>query len=61
MFEEDAPKPASGYRLGDNLDAWSVEDLRELLDRLRGEIDRVQLEVDRKRGDLSAAESLFKG
>ncbi len=60
MFEEEPPKPVAGYRLGENLEAWSVEDLADLVDNLKSEIERVQTEVARKRGDLSAAESLFK-
>ena len=60
MFEEEAPKPKPGYRLGENLDAWSVGDLRELTEDLKKEIERVESEIARKRGDLSAAESLFK-
>jgi len=60
MFEEEPPKQAPGYQLGDNLDAMSVGDLNELLGDLRAEIARVELEIGRKKGDMSAAESLFK-
>lgn len=60
MFEDDAPKPETGYRLGDNLDKLSVGDLEDLIGDLAQEIERVKAEVSRKRGDLSAAESLFK-
>lgn len=60
MFEDDAPKPVEGYRLGDDLSKWSVGDLKELLEDLRNEAARVEAEISRKRGDLSAAESLFK-
>lgn len=60
MFEDEAPKPQTGYRLGEDLAKWSVEDLQRLLDDLAGEAKRVEAEIRRKRGDLTAAESLFK-
>ena len=60
MFEDEAPKPVEGYRLGENLDAWSVGDLNDLINDLNNEIRRVEAEIGRKQGDLSAAESLFK-
>ena len=60
MFEDDEPKPVAGYRLGDDLSKWSVGDLKELLEDLHNEAARVEAEISRKRGDLSAAESLFK-
>lgn len=59
MFEEEAPKPKPGHRLGDNLDALSVGDLQELVAELQEEIRRVEADMERKRGGLSAAESLF--
>lgn len=60
MFEDDAPKPVPGYRLGEDLEKWSVGDLKLLLEDLSAETARVEAEIRRKRGDLSAAESLFK-
>lgn len=60
MMEEEAPEAVAGYRLGENLEAWSVSDLNALVDKLKREIERVHEEVGRKRGDLNAAESLFK-
>ena len=60
MFEDEAPKPLAGYRLGDSLDRMSVGDLGDLLNDLQAEIERVQSELRRKRGGLSDAESLFK-
>ncbi len=60
MLEDDPPPKPAGYRLGDNLDVWSVGDLRGLIDDLRGEIARVEAELQRKEGRNSAAESLFK-
>jgi uncharacterized small protein (DUF1192 family) len=60
MFDEEAPEAAAGYRLGENLEAWSVDDLNELFGNLQIEIARVEGEIDRKRGRISSAESLFK-
>lgn len=60
MFEDDLPKPAAIYSLGDSLDKLSVGDLEELLQDLRQEVERVEQEFRRKSGGLSAAESLFK-
>ncbi len=60
MFDEETPKPTPGYRLGDNLEKFSVGDLEELIRDLRTEIERAEADLKRKRGGLSAAESLFK-
>ena len=59
MFEEDEPRLDLRYRIGENLESYSVVDLEELMQRLEAEIGRVKLEIDRKKGDLNAAESLF--
>ena len=59
MFEDDPPKPDLRYRIGENLESYSVVDLDELLKSLEDEIKRVHDEKARKKGDLSAAESLF--
>ena len=60
MFDEESQKPASGFRLGANLDAWSVSDLDELHVNLLMELARVKGEIDRKKGRRSSAEFLFK-
>ena len=60
MFEDDMPKPEVGYRVGENLEAWSVEDLRSLVTELTSEISRVESELERKQGRNAAAASLFK-
>ena len=59
MFEEDEPRADLRYRIGENLESYSVVDLEELMQNLEAEIGRVKLEIDRKKGDLNAAESLF--
>ena len=43
-----------------NLDDFSVEDLREYIDELRREIDRVKIEMKRKLKLQLEAEKLFK-
>ncbi len=60
MFDEDEVQPKSEDVIGQNLDTWSVGDLEDLILRLQAEIRRVEQERNRKRGDRSAAESLFK-
>jgi uncharacterized small protein (DUF1192 family) len=60
MFDDDETEPKIEDVIGQNLDTWSVGDLEELIQRLQAEIKRVELERNRKRGDRSAAESLFK-
>lgn len=60
MIDEEPQKPLPGYRLGENLDVWSVGDLESLVDDLQSEVARVEAEIRRKKGDYSAAESLFK-
>ena len=60
MFDEDDFQPKSEDVIGQNLDAWSVDDLGDLIIRLQTEIRRVEEDINRKRGDRSAAESLFK-
>jgi uncharacterized small protein (DUF1192 family) len=60
MFDEDEVQPKSEDIIGQNLDVWSVGDLEDLILRLQAEIKRVEAECNRKRGDRSAAESLFK-
>ena len=60
MIDEEPQKPPPGYRLGENPDVWSVGDLESLVDDLQSEMARVEAEIRRKKGDYSAAESLFK-
>ncbi len=49
MFEEDEPRPDLRYRIGENLESYSVVDLEELMQNLEAEIGRVKLEIDRKK------------
>ena len=60
MLEEDEIQPKLEDTIGQNLDVWSVGDLEDLVLRLQTEIQRVEEECNRKRGERSAAESLFK-
>ncbi len=60
MFEEETSKPKVAYQLGDDLERWSVADLAELIASLRAEMARVEADMQRKKGKMTAAESLFK-
>lgn len=60
MFEEEPAKEKTIDTIGQNLDPWSVGDLEQLILRLKNELHRVEDELSRKRGERSAAESLFK-
>ena len=58
MFEDDRPRPRD-IVVGQDLSAFSVEELMELKAALLAEADRVDREAERKRGVLSGAEALF--
>lgn len=44
----------------EDLEDYGVEELRERVQRLRDEIDRVEHQLQRKQSGRSAADSLFK-
>lgn len=44
----------------EDLDLYGVEELRERVQGLRDEIDRVESQIKRKHSSQAAAESLFK-
>ena len=65
MSEEPAEaRRARGAALGelerDDLDVYGVEELKERIERLRGEIARTQAKLDKKQSGKSAADALFK-
>lgn len=60
-LDDIAPPPKKkSYELGQDLSKLSVDELRELADRLRSEIARVEQTMQAKQSSLSAAEAAFK-
>jgi uncharacterized small protein (DUF1192 family) len=60
-WDEVRPKaPASTVTLGQDLSALSIGELSHLIERLRGEIDRVEQELARKKKHEAAAAAIFK-
>ena len=61
MFDTEEQKPKSpGYVLGSVLDDYSVDQLSDLVERLRAEIARVETERDAKQSSRTAADAFFK-
>ncbi|MBA4804139.1 MAG: DUF1192 domain-containing protein [Brevundimonas sp.] len=64
MFEDLEPRAARGASLTalvrEDLDAYSVEDLRERIALLEGEIARVRAAIEGKSSQRSAADALFR-
>ena len=42
------------------LDTLGIDELREYIDELRGEIARVEADIERKQGHRSAADAFFR-
>jgi uncharacterized small protein (DUF1192 family) len=63
MFEDLEPRPARGAPLialtREDLDGYSVEDLKERIAALEGEIARSQAAIDGKSSQRNAADALF--
>ncbi len=59
--DDDRPlkKPAT-HAVGEGLDTLSVEDLRERVDLLRGEIARLEAAILAKQASRGAADAFFK-
>ena len=58
--EEDRPAPKPRHQIGEPLDAISVDELRQRILLLEGEIGRLGAEIDRKQASRSAADAVFK-
>ena len=59
MFDDDLDPRTKKPKLR-NLDALSVEELRDYIDELEAEIVRVEAEIGKKQKHMNAASSLFK-
>ena len=61
MDNEDLePRKKKIYEAGMDLSNYSVEELGDLIQLLRSEIDRISQELEKKKTSLDAAESIFK-
>jgi len=62
-FEELEPRPTRGATLTalgrEDLDLYSVEELRERIEALEGEIARARAAIDGKQAKKNAADALF--
>ncbi|MFZ1814024.1 MAG: DUF1192 domain-containing protein [Rhizobiaceae bacterium] len=59
MFDEESPPKLAAYQVGQVIDTFSVEELDNIMARLRDEIARLQRAREAKAGHLQAAEALF--
>jgi uncharacterized small protein (DUF1192 family) len=63
MFEDLEPRPARGAPLialaREDLDGYSVEDLRERIEGLEAEIARSKAAIDGKSSQRNAADAMF--
>ena len=54
------PKKPKGHEIGQDLSTLSEEELKALIETLRGEIARIEAMLSEKQSSRSAAEAAFK-
>jgi len=54
------PRKKKSYEVGMDLSNHSVEELTQLIQTLKSEIDRISQELERKKTTFDAAKSIFK-
>ncbi len=59
-MEELEPRKPKAFALGGDLSTLSIEELRELIDRLNTEISRIEADIKAKESSRDAAASVFK-
>lgn len=59
-MDEELPKKATGYEIGQDLALLSIEEIEETIGELKLEIERLEAAAREKSGHMSAAEALFK-
>jgi len=59
-LEEARPKKPGHFEIGSDLSELSVAELRELVEKLQGEIARIEDTIKVKESSLSAADQVFK-
>ena len=60
MDEDEIRKKQESFTLGQDLSLLSVEEIREMIEIMKGEISRLEDAAQSKSDHLSAAEALFK-
>lgn len=60
MFDDDRPQQPAAHEIGSDLSLLSVDELRNRIVLLQGEIARLEEEVAAKTSGRKAAESLFR-
>jgi len=60
MFNDDRPTKTPIHEIGSDLSLLSVDELRDRIDILNGEISRIEAEIGAKTHSRGAAESFFK-
>lgn len=59
-MEDLEPRKPAAYELGGDLSNISIEELKELTERLKAEIARIEAEIKAKESSRDAAASVFK-
>ena len=59
LFDDDRPRPKPVHEIGENLAAFSVDELKNRIAALRAEIARIEAELASKGATKNAAEALF--
>ena len=59
-MEELEPRKPAAYELGGDLSNISIDELKELTQRLKAEIARIEEEINAKESSRDAASSVFK-
>ncbi|MFN0264640.1 DUF1192 domain-containing protein [Tepidamorphus sp. 3E244] len=60
MDADEPRKKTTAHEIGSDLSPLSIDELRERVGLLQGEIDRLEREVEAKTGQKAAAAAIFK-
>ncbi|NEI70198.1 DUF1192 family protein [Rhizobium lusitanum] len=60
IFDDDRPKQPSAHEIGSDLSVLSVDELKNRVALLQGEISRLEQEIAAKTSGRKAAEGLFR-
>ena len=59
-WDDDSSSDKKSYMLGQNLEAFSIEELNEMIARLYDEIERLKADKQAKKKATEAASEIFK-